>query len=374
MTQDFVFPRRLQATMGVHGAESLNSPGTSQNQIAKAAVWNWWEQIQLGSEPARQACERWLAPDVKLHAHEPVGTSHGIVGFLRDHWRPLLTAFQDLQRVTHVYIGGLSCGRRDGRGDLDGAQWVGGTGVFNGRFIRPYLGLQPTGQSVSIRWGEFCRWSGGRVDQVYLLLDLVDFFQQIGLQVLPQAAGVDGLWPAPHKGDGVLLQEQDDAQSDFSLEHIWRFIYQGLNRFDQQDLRSMGMADWFSPRVHWFGPGGIGACLDFEAFETRHQRPWLRAFPDRSVQDLTALIAEGAFSGGPGWAGVLARHSGPYLGCEPTGREVAINGIDFWKREGDRYIENWVFVDMLHLFGQFGVDLMARARSLGQTIGDSKLR
>jgi hypothetical protein len=42
-----------------------------------------------------------------------------------------------------------------------------------------------------------------------------------------------------------------------------------------------------------------------------------------------------------------------------------VNGLDFWRREGDRFTENWVFVDMLHLFRQFGVDLLARISPYG---------
>jgi hypothetical protein len=67
------------------------------------------------------------------------------------------------------------------------------------------------------------------------------------------------------------------------------FIFDGLNGFDQSELESMGVADYFHPDVHWYGPGGIGACLSFEEFEHNHQRHWLKAFPDRSVQDLDAL-------------------------------------------------------------------------------------
>ena len=42
-----------------------------------------------------------------------------------------------------------------------------------------------------------------------------------------------------------------------------------------------------------------------------------------------------------------------------------LSGVDnlvsgFWKLDNDRYIENWVFVDMVHLFRQFGIDLFAR--------------
>ena len=120
------------------------------------------------------------------------------------------------------------------------------------------------------------------------------------------------------------------------------------------------MADYFHPDVRWYGPGGIGACLSFSDFQQRHQRHWLSAFPDRKVQDLDALIAEGVYSGGPGWAGVVATHLGEYLGVPATGRTLRINGLDFWKRDGERYVENWVFVDMVHLFGQMGVDLFAR--------------
>ena len=124
----------------------------------------------------------------------------------------------------------------------------------------------------------------------------------------------------------------------------------------------MGMADWFHPDLKCYGPDGIGACLSFREFEQLHQAPWLVAFPDRQVQDLDALFAEGKFTGAPGWAGVLATHTGTYLDQPATGNRIEFNGLDRWKRESEQYIENWVFVDMIHLFGQFGVDLFDRLR------------
>ena len=60
------------------------------------------------------------------------------------------------------------------------------------------------------------------------------------------------------------------------------------------------------------------------------------------------------------WHGVSATHLGKYLGCPPTGQTLGVNGLDFWRRSGNQFIENWVFVDMLHLFRQFGVDLLRR--------------
>lgn len=99
--------------------------------------------------------------------------------------------------------------------------------------------------------------------------------------------------------DGILIAAQDEQVSVYTLAHIRRFIFDGLNRYDQSPLASMGIADYFGPDVRWYGPGGVGACVGLKEFEDFHQKPWLKAFPDRQVQDLTALIAEGCKRNGP---------------------------------------------------------------------------
>ena len=86
------------------------------------------------------------------------------------------------------------------------------------------------------------------------------------------------------------------------------------------------------------------------------------------MQNLNALIAEGSYSGAPGWAGVKGTHTGEYLGQAATGNPIEFNGLDWWKREGEVYIENWVFVDMIHLFRQLGVNLFERLEQCSQTI------
>jgi hypothetical protein len=39
--------------------------------------------------------------------------------------------------------------------------------------------------------------------------------------------------------------------------------------------------------------------------------------------------------------------------------------MDFWRRDGDRLAENWVFIDIPDLLRQLGVDLFARMDALG---------
>ncbi len=327
------------------------------NQANKALVWRFWQALDGAESPhARSVFSQYMHPECVWHGPDPINDLHGPEQIDAGFWQPLQQAFAGLVRESHLFLGGKSSGRVDGTGD--GHYWVGGTGYLVGTFQHEYLGIPATGDKVKIRWGEFCRVEDGKIAEVFILTDLVDLMQQAGIAVLPPSRGTDGMYPPPRARDGMLHEAQDVAASEHTLAHIRRFIFEGLNGYDQSDLTSMGMADFFHPDVHWYGPGGIGACLSFKQFEDFHQKPWLAAYPDRQVQDLDALIAEGPYSGGPGWAGVKATHTGRYLNCPATGREVVFNGLDFWKLENDQYVENWVFVDMIHLFRQFGVDLL----------------
>ncbi len=338
-----------------------------QNQQNKRQVWDFWQSLEAAPDrDVQTAVERNLHPDHVWHGPDPINNLQGREAFAKRYWLPLLHSFPDMQRQTHVFFGGKSSGRVDGL--RDGRMWVCGTGYFNATFTRDYLTIPANKQKVSIRWGEFCRLEDGVFVETYFLIDQIDLMQQAGFEVLPPSRGIDGLYPPPSADDGILLGPQDADISAHTLQHIRDFIFDGLNNYDQADLQSMGMADYFDPKVHWYGPGGIGACLSFKDFENNHQKHWLRAYPDRQVQDLDALIAEGSYSGGPGWAGVLATHTGQYLDCQATGRPIEFNGIDVWKLENDRYIENWVFVDMVHLFRQFGVDLFER---LAEQVADA---
>jgi len=332
-----------------------------QNQQNKQLVWEFWQSLEAaGSEKIDAVVCDYMSQDCAWHGPDPINHLRGIDAFVSDFWLPLLHSFPDLTRQTHIFIGGKSNGRIDGL--RDGHMWVSGTGYFNATFANNYLTIPASNKAVNIRWAEFCRMEQGKIVETYFLLDLIDLIQQAGFHVLPTSRGVDGMYPPPRANDGILLEAQDEQASAHTLEHIRRFIFDALNSYDQSELHSMGIAEYFHPEVHWYGPGGIGACLSLQEFEDKHQKHWLHAYPDRQVQDLDALIAAGSYCGGPGWAGVKATHTGDYLDARATMKPIVFNGIDFWKLENDRYIENWVFVDMVHLFRQFGVDLFERLR------------
>ena len=60
-----------------------------------------------------------------------------------------------------------------------------------------------------------------------------------------------------------------------------------------------------------------------------------------------------------------------WMGLAPAGREVLLRSLDFWRMEDGLIRENWVLVDLLDLYAQCDVDVLARmgefnkARNLG---------
>jgi len=331
--------------------------GTDINQRNKATALTLWAALDrdpVSALPLLGALEQWQGP-------APIGLQTGAAGVVEAMFAPLRAAIPDLRRQTHILMGGQSNAQDSGRGD--GAWWVAGTGYYTGRATACVFGIPARNHDLRIRWGEFLRFDAqGQVRYAQTIWDFVDWFDQIGLPVLPSSRGCAHVYPAPTAYDGVLLEPQDSSVTDDSLAMGRSLVFGGLNSFDESDLSSMGMARFFHPNVKWYGPGGIGACLSLAEFETLHQRPWLTAFPDRKVVYLESLFAEDRMVAASGPMGVVATQTGPYLGHPPSGARIEVSGLDFWLRTNGQVTENWVFVDMVHLFAQMGVDLFARAR------------
>ncbi|MEX0311362.1 MAG: ester cyclase [Tateyamaria sp.] len=328
---------------------------TDQNQRNKATALTLWAALDRDPEQAAV-----LLPALSTwHAPAPIGVQEGADAIVRSLFQPLRTAIPDLKRQTHIFLGGASSAPEDGKND--GAHWVAGTGYYSGRATSEVFGIPATGHDLRIRWGEFLRFdAAGQITYAQTIWDFVDWFDQIGKPALPAPRGAPHVYPAPTAYDGVLMGPQPEQETRHTLAFGRDFISGGLNRFDKSDLSSMGMARFFHPNIKWYGPGGIGACLSLSEFEALHQQPWLIAFPDRKVMHLESLFAEDRLLAASGPMGVIATHTGPYLGHPASGARIEVSGLDFWLRSGDQFSENWVFVDMVHLFEQMGVDLFAR--------------
>ena len=292
---------------------------------------------------------------------DPVGELNGIEEFMEGFWLPLRHAFTDFTRQTHILMAGQSNGRVDGTGTE--GDWVAATGYFTGRMSGNFLNIPASNSLVRVRWGEFARFEQGRICYVQYMIDLIDWCEQIGIPLLPKSRGVPFVYPAPTATLGVDHPPPAPDETERTLKLGRELIFGGLNVFDEEDLASMGMRRFFHPNLKWYGPGGINACLSLTEFEDFHQQPWLTAFPDRKVQNLESLFADGPFLAGSGISGVHMTHTGTYLGYRPSNKSLEVNGLDFWLRTGNQFTENWVFVDMVGLFRQMGYDIFTPDQS-----------
>jgi hypothetical protein len=319
---------------------------------AKRTAWLGLQAI-LGAQADSEA-QRLLSADSLWVISHPVNELRGPGAVLQSFLQPIRRAFPDVERRTDLFF----AGHWDGRIDGGAGTWVTTTGHYLGKFQEPLWGIPPTHEPAWLRFGEFYRIEDGRIAEARILLDLIDLARQAGVRLLPPSSGLELLVPGPRNSTGILLACGDDADPSPCLPLVEAMIG-GLGRYNQQDLRSMGMEQYWQPYMMWYGPCGIGTSRGIDGFQRHHQQPFLVAFPDRKGGHHRARFGEGDFAASTGWPSVRATHAGPYLGTPATQRPITMRVMDWWRQEEGLLAENWVLIDLPHLFLQMGVDLLA---------------
>ena len=285
--------------------------------------------------------------DCNFNAGAPVDHCAGSAAIIDRFWTPLVNAFPDLERRTDILMAG----------EFKDGDWFASTGYFVGHFENALFGIKPSGRPQFLRYGWFDRVVDDHVVEGYVLLDLTRLMIETGQW--PLRAPLGESWsPAPATQDGVTLDAADPIESEKSLKLVEAMIA-GLMSYDQKSLASMGMKRFWTPQFQWYGPGGIGSARGHADYERAHQGPFLKAFPDRIGGNHKCRIGEGAYVASTGWPSINATHLGDdWIGIPATGKRITQRIMDFWRREDDLLVENWVFIDMVDLIGQFGIDLL----------------
>ena len=341
------------------------------NQANKEAVWDFWQRLNYVSIDELPALLRAAArEDVAWNVSAPVDQILGVEAAISDFWLPLRHAFPDLKRAPYVFMGGIDAGSALYATEA-GEEWVSGCGYMTGTFVKNWLGIPATGKKTDIWFGVFYVMREGKIAEAYLQVDVLAVMRGAGYQVLPPAPGAEGgKIPGPRAKDGILLTEQDSLESRKSQQLV-QAMGRGMRRYqrdrDGGDLRSMEQEKYWHRDMKWYGPSGIGACHNLEEYEDFHQRPWLEGFGDRNISRegsgrRMGRIGEGAYCCGGIWDTAYSHHHGEYAGIAATGKLMTLRDFDWWKREGDWLIENWVPIDLIDLLRQMDIDLMARLR------------
>ncbi|MFD1600149.1 ester cyclase [Halobellus rarus] len=289
--------------------------------------------------------------DAEWHGPEPINAVEGTDAIADAYWVPLLESFPDLEKNDYILFAG----------EFNGGEWVCATGNLVGTFENDWLDIPATGHATWLRYGEFHRVVDGQIAETRLLVDMLDVMRQAGYQFAP-ALAPEVVIPGPMTQDGVLLDEQDDEESEKTLQVVEGMI-DGLHDYEEEGLDGMGLEKFWHEDFMWYGPAGTGTTRGIDGFQEYHQAPFLEAFPDREGGDHVARFAEGNYCASTGWPSVRATHLGDgWMGLPATEEPVEMRVMDFWRREGERLAENWVFIDKIDLLQQMGVDVFDRLR------------
>lgn len=314
-------------------------------QRGKRLVWDAYDNRSGGGVvPDRSA----FAPEVEFHGPAPIGRVDGRDELIAKVYRPLAAALPDGRRHPYLFLGGTW---RD-------EVWVAATGMIDGTLDRAWLGIPPTGRPVSVRFGQFCRVVEDRIVEVRCLFDILAVAAQAGFELLPPVRRPEPP-PGPAAGNGLSVDRQTPAETAITLRLV-NDMLDGCNRLVDDDLESMGMADFWHRDMAWYGPWGVGAALGFEEFQTEAQGPSVASFPNRRGGFHQARIADGVTAAFTGWPSLRATFDGgPFRGLQPTNGPVGQNIMDFYVRRGPKLAENWVLIDLIDFAGQCGVDLLS---------------
>ncbi len=309
----------------------------------------------------RRALQEICAPDVIFRLSFPFETIHGVDAFMERVFGPLLRAWPDLERRDYIVMAGPT---------PEGADWVGCGGFWTGAFMTPWLDIPPTGHMVHMRFHEFYRFENGRITEMQALWDLPEVMMQAGAWPMSPSLGREWHVPGPASSDGIVPGPYDAAAGEASCQLIIDMLEHLKKHPAEGGPEVMEMDRFWHPRMSWYGPAGIGTGRGQRGFRHWHQIPFLNAMPDRGryVDEIEYhFFGDGAYAAVTGWPDMYQTIShGGWLGIAPPDKKIAMRSLDFWRIEKGLIRENWVLVDLLHMYDQIGVDVLARMREFNK--------
>ncbi|MEM7440574.1 MAG: ester cyclase [Pseudomonadota bacterium] len=306
--------------------------------------------VENGYSPA--AVSAFFAPDATVNVVHPFNEMSG--SDVADRYLGALSrAFSGLQRTDYIFFG---------NGD-----WVTATGYWRGVFDAPFLGIAPTHALAHLRVGEFHRISGGQAVESFIYLDLPELMiaaDQWPDDIASPAAkpGYTGYLPGPDSQDGLCWADGDLPTSEASLKMVTDML---LNLATTDET---WRPYWHDDMV-WYGPAAFGSFYGIEGFAA-FQVPfegcfshWMGGATPNSGTRHYARFADGNYIASGGWPSLNAHQVKPFLGQPATHKDLMMRVCDWWRRDGDKLKENWVFVDIPDVLRQMGRDLFEGVRT-----------
>lgn len=298
----------------------------------------------------RAAVDDAFSEDAEINVVHPFNRLVGPKAYFEGFMETLLNSFEGLYRRDYIAIAG----------EFEGADWVSATGYYCGHFVNSWLGIKPTGTVSYLRVGEFHRIEQGKIVESYVYLDIPELMIAAGQWPIRDSPGKDrgytGFLPGPASQDGLLFEPQIAAESEKSSQIISDMLLK-LATPDE------AWRPFWHENMLWFGPAAFGSFIgieNFAGFQVTFEGAfdgWAGGSAGSGRTKHFIRHGDGNYACSGGWPSLSGIQVKPFLDQPATNKMLFMRVCDWWRRDGDLLVENWVFVDIPHVLLQMGYDL-----------------
>ena len=295
-----------------------------------------------------------FAPNSAVKLTFPFEDLDGAAGLYEQAYRPLIAAMPDVERRDFIVMAGES----------QGQNWVGCAGHYIGVWERPFLDIPATRHPAFMRYAEFFRVEENKIVEMQAVWDIPQLMMQANAWPMSPSLGIEWLVPGPATQDGIITKPHNPEKAAASIKLVVDML-NGLAK-SPQGVEAMQLEKYWHPKFLWYGPAAIGTTRRISGFRNWHQIPFLKAMPDRGVfMDKGITFGDDEYVGFTAWPGMRMKLSGAgWKGIATSITEMRMRSLDFWRCENGLIRENWVLIDLLHIYDQLGVDVFERMREL----------
>ena len=287
--------------------------------------------------------------DAIINIVHPFNQINGPKVYLEQFLLPLQDSLQGLYRRDDIIM----------LGEFEGQKWISSTGYYVGQFIKDWVGIKASGNLSYLRYGEFHRIGYDRAVESYIFLDIPELMiacNQWPLDMGPgQFRGYMGLIQGPASHDGVLKHNCDPREGELSYNLVTEML-------SELATKDEAWRPYWYKNMMWYGPGAFGSFMgidDFASFQVPFESQfegWSGGSKNNGLTKHFTRFGEGNYACSGGWPSLTGINVKPFLGQGPTNERIFMRVCDWWRREYQLLVENWVFVDVPHALLQLGYD------------------
>ncbi len=328
-------------------------------QTQKSLILSFYDEIEAANANSiAKVIRKFTKPDLQWYGVYPFNEQKGGDAVAEVFWIPFLSAWSNVQRRQDIFLAGTS--------EIDNADWVISMGHFMGLLDGNWLGLPASRKIAFLRYADFNCIKDGKIIRSSFFCDLIGLMHQLGLNPLPLQTGASFVYPGPRTHDGLLIEPQDQQESQKTLKLVNQMIgdLTVLNKNENDCPHPDLLKKTWHDDMIWYGPAGIGASYTIPRYQEQHQFPFRRGLKDKIFNGHICRFAEGNYAGFFGWPNLTNTPIGGFLGLPASNIAADMRVVDIYRREGEKLSENWVLIDLPWWLKQQGVDVLERTKKI----------